>query len=154
MSTSYVPRKKEPTEEETHCPYDGIANSQIPGYVSGYGCPVCKAIGAYHVPVGHEELAEHAVYVFWALLRDKLVTKIYHVVLRDFVSSIDWKRPTLDDCIWLVNKFDQANTSGMFRQAFDPGLAMARAIKHLRNHLNRNGKVTILTEEEANNFGK
>lgn len=44
-------QKREPGEGEKPCPYDGIAYSQVPGYVSGYGCPVCEAISAYHLPV-------------------------------------------------------------------------------------------------------
>lgn len=33
------------------CPYTGIAYSRVPGYVSGYGCPVCKGIGIEHLTV-------------------------------------------------------------------------------------------------------
>lgn len=43
--------KREPQEGEVYCPYDGIAYSKVPGYISGYGCPVCGAIGQYHVPI-------------------------------------------------------------------------------------------------------
>jgi hypothetical protein len=31
------------------CPYDGVAYRKVPGYVPGYGCPVCKGIGPSHV---------------------------------------------------------------------------------------------------------
>lgn len=40
-----------PLENEIYCPYDDTSYNQVPGYVSGYGCPVCKAIGVYHLPV-------------------------------------------------------------------------------------------------------
>ena len=30
------------------CPFAGVAYSKVPGYVSGYGCPVCKGIGPAH----------------------------------------------------------------------------------------------------------
>lgn len=33
------------------CPYDGVAYSKVPGYVKGYGCPVCKGIGPSHILV-------------------------------------------------------------------------------------------------------
>ena len=45
------PRKVEPREGEEYCPYDGIAYEQVPGYKPGHGCPVCKGIGEYHLPV-------------------------------------------------------------------------------------------------------
>jgi hypothetical protein len=44
-------KKQEPQKDEKYCPYDGIAYSKAPGYVSGYGCPVCDAGGPYHLPV-------------------------------------------------------------------------------------------------------
>ena len=31
------------------CPYAGIAYSEVPGYISGYGCPVCGGIGPSHL---------------------------------------------------------------------------------------------------------
>ncbi len=31
------------------CPYTGLAYSEVPGYISGYGCPVCKGIGPSHL---------------------------------------------------------------------------------------------------------
>lgn len=43
--------KREPGFDERYCPYDGVAYSKVPGYVSGYGCPVCKAISSYHLPI-------------------------------------------------------------------------------------------------------
>ncbi len=43
--------KREPLNGEIHCPYDNITYNHVPGYVEGYGCPVCKAIGTYHLPV-------------------------------------------------------------------------------------------------------
>ena len=43
--------KRLPGKGETLCPYDGVAYWQVPNYVSGYGCPVCNAIGPYHLPV-------------------------------------------------------------------------------------------------------
>lgn len=43
--------KRKPARGEQLCPYDGISYSKVPGYVSGYGCPVCKAIGPHHLPV-------------------------------------------------------------------------------------------------------
>lgn len=36
---------------EQPCPYTGIAYSSVPGYVTGYGCPVCKAIGPSHLTI-------------------------------------------------------------------------------------------------------
>lgn len=38
----------------SNCPWDGIEYSSVPGYVSGYGCPVCGAISFNHVNI--EEL--------------------------------------------------------------------------------------------------
>lgn len=40
-----------PTGIEQPCPYTGIAYSNVPGYVTGYGCPVCKAIGPSHLTI-------------------------------------------------------------------------------------------------------
>ncbi len=31
------------------CPYHNIPYENVPGYVSGYGCPVCKGIGESHL---------------------------------------------------------------------------------------------------------
>jgi len=31
------------------CPYNRIPFKQIPGYIEGYGCPVCKSITFYHL---------------------------------------------------------------------------------------------------------
>jgi len=40
------------------CPYDGIAFKKVPGYVSGYGCPVCKGL-SYHLELhGSNELPD------------------------------------------------------------------------------------------------
>lgn len=44
-------RKREPQAGEMLCPYDGVVYSNVPGYESARGCPVCKGIGPYHVPV-------------------------------------------------------------------------------------------------------
>jgi hypothetical protein len=30
------------------CPYNGVAYKHVPGYVEGYGCPVCGGIGEAH----------------------------------------------------------------------------------------------------------
>jgi len=35
-------------EKKTKCPYDGTAYKEIPGYVDGYGCPVCGGLREYH----------------------------------------------------------------------------------------------------------
>lgn len=43
--------KRQPAKGEKLCPYDDVAYERVPGYVSGYGCPVCKAISFYHLPV-------------------------------------------------------------------------------------------------------
>ena len=43
--------KRKPQKGEMDCPYDGIAYSNVPGYIGGYGCPVCGAISFYHLPV-------------------------------------------------------------------------------------------------------
>ena len=43
--------KRDPGPGEKLCPYDGIAYNKVPGYEPGYGCPICKAIGQYHLPV-------------------------------------------------------------------------------------------------------
>jgi hypothetical protein len=51
--------KQKPKKGQVLCPYDGIAYSQVPGYVSGYGCPVCEAISFYHVPVSKEKAAQY-----------------------------------------------------------------------------------------------
>ena len=45
--------KREPQKGERLCPFDNVLYSQVPGYVSGCGCPVCKAIGQYHLPVAN-----------------------------------------------------------------------------------------------------
>lgn len=50
--------KRKPRKGERLCPFDNIAYSKVPGYVSGYGCPVCKAIGQYHLPVPVKENKE------------------------------------------------------------------------------------------------
>ncbi len=36
---------------EKPCPYTGIAYENVPGYIPGYGCPVCKAISWSHLTV-------------------------------------------------------------------------------------------------------
>jgi hypothetical protein len=51
MKTTKSIDKRKPSKDEKPCPYDGIAYSKVPGYVSGYGCPVCKGIGPYHLPI-------------------------------------------------------------------------------------------------------
>ena len=43
--------KREPMKNENHCPYNGVAYSQVPGYDPGYGCPICKGIGLRHLPI-------------------------------------------------------------------------------------------------------
>ena len=53
--------KREPQQGEVCCPYDGVAYSKVPGYISGYGCPVCGAIGQYHLPI--EKSAQHSAHV-------------------------------------------------------------------------------------------
>lgn len=40
---------------ERPCPYTGVAYNRVPGYVEGYGCPVCKAIGSFHINVTVDE---------------------------------------------------------------------------------------------------
>lgn len=47
--------KKKPGKDEIPCPYDGTAYSEIPGYVPGRGCPVCKAISFHHLPISKNE---------------------------------------------------------------------------------------------------
>ena len=42
---------KSDSKAEVPCPYTGIAYEQVPGYVPGYGCPVCKAISFNHLTV-------------------------------------------------------------------------------------------------------
>jgi hypothetical protein len=37
--------------EALRCPHHGKPYKEVPGYVSGYGCPVCKGIGPSHVKV-------------------------------------------------------------------------------------------------------
>ena len=44
-------KERKPTKGEKPCPFHGVPYSEIPGYELGYGCPVCKAIGLYHLPV-------------------------------------------------------------------------------------------------------
>ena len=39
------------TIQEKPCPYDGVLYSKVPGYIEGYGCPVCKAIGFSHLSI-------------------------------------------------------------------------------------------------------
>lgn len=50
--------KKQPGEGEMACPYNGVAYNQVPGYRSGYGCPVCGAISFYHLPIPLPEYRE------------------------------------------------------------------------------------------------
>lgn len=40
-----------PDKHEKYCQYRNVAYHNVPGYVSGYGCPECGGIGPYHVPV-------------------------------------------------------------------------------------------------------
>ena len=49
-------KKRKPQKEEKPCPYDNVFYWEIPGYIEGYGCPVCKAIGPYHLPIDDEEV--------------------------------------------------------------------------------------------------
>jgi hypothetical protein len=51
MTTNKIFMKRKPKKNEKLCSYDGIAYSKVPGYISGYGCPVCKGIGPYHLPI-------------------------------------------------------------------------------------------------------
>ncbi|MES3004696.1 MAG: hypothetical protein V4690_01130 [Patescibacteria group bacterium] len=46
--------KRHPRKGERLCPYDGIAYRMVPGYESSRGCPVCKAIAEFHLPVSKE----------------------------------------------------------------------------------------------------
>jgi hypothetical protein len=41
--------------DEELCPYDKTSYQAIPGYVTGKGCPVCKSIADYHLPVPKKE---------------------------------------------------------------------------------------------------
>jgi len=47
---------------ERLCPYDGKLYEQVPGYISGYGCPVCKGIGNFHLPVPKEKYWDYYTY--------------------------------------------------------------------------------------------
>lgn len=37
------------------CPHEGAKFKDVPGYVEGYGCPVCKGL-SYHLPVANDVL--------------------------------------------------------------------------------------------------
>lgn len=70
----------EPNENEDACPYDGIAYSQIPGYISGYGCPICKGIGPYHLPIEkNQNIVEFGGYSFSQETIDMLRQRIQDV---------------------------------------------------------------------------
>jgi hypothetical protein len=43
---------------DRECPFYGIAYDEVPGYVIGYGCPVCEAIGTAHVTMTESELQQ------------------------------------------------------------------------------------------------
>jgi len=43
--------KRKPLKGETLCPFDNVPYNEVPNYKSGFGCPVCKAIGQYHLPI-------------------------------------------------------------------------------------------------------
>ena len=43
--------KKSPGPGEVLCPHDGVLFDKVPGYEPQRGCPVCKAIGMYHLPI-------------------------------------------------------------------------------------------------------
>ncbi len=45
-----IPKHDVLLENEKLCPYNRVTFSSIPGYIPGYGCPVCKGL-SYHVPV-------------------------------------------------------------------------------------------------------
>lgn len=42
------------------CPYDGVAFFEVPGYVSGYGCPLCGSVRSdrMHLPVPVDKAQE------------------------------------------------------------------------------------------------
>ncbi len=50
MTNSLWP-KRQLINNEKLCPYDGVAYKDVPGYIPGYGCPICKAISSFHLPV-------------------------------------------------------------------------------------------------------
>lgn len=49
--TVHVFPKRIPGPLEKSCPYDGTAYKDVPGYVTGLGCPVCKALSFHHLPI-------------------------------------------------------------------------------------------------------
>lgn len=50
--------KRKPLEGEILCPYNEVPYNEILGYISGYGCPVCKAIGVFHIPILDRNLTQ------------------------------------------------------------------------------------------------
>lgn len=48
--------KRVPLMDGVLCLYDGIAYEDIPGYIDGYGCPICKGSSFYHLPILKEEI--------------------------------------------------------------------------------------------------
>ena len=41
--------------DEIPCPFDKVPYNLVPGYESGYGCPVCKSIAMYHIAIPAKE---------------------------------------------------------------------------------------------------
>jgi hypothetical protein len=40
-------RGKAAEMSQEKCPYDGVPFEEVPGYVSGYGCPICKGLSVH-----------------------------------------------------------------------------------------------------------
>lgn len=57
--TEHMFPKQAPGDGQQLCPFDGTKYREVPGYVSGYGCPCCKAISFHHLPVTPEEIERY-----------------------------------------------------------------------------------------------
>ncbi len=67
--------------------------------------------------------------------------------LNGFLASRDQTGTLLENSIWVVNMFDQADTGGAIMRKRD-GEKLRAAIEELRVALNQKGKLTILDSEQ------
>lgn len=94
-------QKIEPGLGEKYCPYDGVAYKDIPDYMPGYGCPVCKAVGRYHIPVSEHvddlrrcdiEICATFSSLEWSCFGIKNMTKADLLRLKKFLVDIKNER--------------------------------------------------------------
>lgn len=88
-------QKRQPAEGEIACPYDGVAYRDVPGYVEGYGCPVCKAISFHHLPVRAPNVDELLFIQWWTIEQKRSMNEPHEAERAIFLSGLKYGRTYL-----------------------------------------------------------